>query len=183
MLGKLPPPYSKHTSDGGLVFADDEFVQDILNWLVYRQTTTLLEDEPPFQISDEGPLSVQSIPPHHLENPAPNAHEAPMNLHETSAAESVASTTPPIPPLIPTWSTPIPLFHVQGASTEAPAHTPSFLPSSSASLRPNAEDLLFVGFSGRCNKFADTCYSFWAGGALAVSTTSSLCLLCPRTRS
>ena len=28
---------------------------------------------------------------------------------------------------------------------------------------------IFAGFNGRCNKPADTCYSFWAGGALAVS--------------
>lgn len=29
--------------------------------------------------------------------------------------------------------------------------------------------LLWAGFNGRCNKNCDTCYSFWAGGALAAS--------------
>lgn len=31
------------------------------------------------------------------------------------------------------------------------------------------EELQWAGLNGRCNKPADTCYSFWAGGALAVS--------------
>jgi geranylgeranyl transferase type-1 subunit beta len=26
----------------------------------------------------------------------------------------------------------------------------------------------WAGFSGRCNKIADTCYSWWVGGSLAV---------------
>ena len=30
------------------------------------------------------------------------------------------------------------------------------------------EDLRSAGFNGRCNKVADTCYSFWVGGSLAV---------------
>ena len=30
------------------------------------------------------------------------------------------------------------------------------------------EDLRCAGFNGRCNKVADTCYSFWVGGSLAV---------------
>lgn len=47
------------------------------------------------------------------------------------------------------------------------------------STNPNLEvmpdDLLWAGFNGRCNKIADTCYSFWAGGTLAVREL--LCLL------
>jgi geranylgeranyl transferase type-1 subunit beta len=31
------------------------------------------------------------------------------------------------------------------------------------------EDADFVGFNGRCNKRADTCYAFWVGAALTVS--------------
>jgi len=30
------------------------------------------------------------------------------------------------------------------------------------------------GFNGRVNKLADTCYAFWAGGSLEVSSRSSL---------
>jgi geranylgeranyl transferase type-1 subunit beta len=31
------------------------------------------------------------------------------------------------------------------------------------------DEVPYAGFSGRCNKSSDTCYSFWVGGALAVS--------------
>ena len=31
------------------------------------------------------------------------------------------------------------------------------------------ENFSRAGFNGRCNKEPDTCYSFWAGGSLAVS--------------
>ena len=31
------------------------------------------------------------------------------------------------------------------------------------------DDRPCVGVNGRCNKVADTCYTFWAGGSLAVS--------------
>ena len=31
------------------------------------------------------------------------------------------------------------------------------------------EDPHWAGFNGRCNKVADTCYSFWVGGSLGVS--------------
>ena len=37
------------------------------------------------------------------------------------------------------------------------------------SLHPEPSWDSTVGFDGRCNKPADTCYSFWAGGTLAVS--------------
>ncbi|KAH8693595.1 putative geranylgeranyl transferase beta subunit [Talaromyces proteolyticus] len=33
---------------------------------------------------------------------------------------------------------------------------------------PNAEALAWAGFSGRCNKLADTCYCFWVTGALDI---------------
>lgn len=29
-------------------------------------------------------------------------------------------------------------------------------------------DMRWVGFDGRCNKPADTCYTFWVGGTLSV---------------
>ena len=31
------------------------------------------------------------------------------------------------------------------------------------------QDDQFVGFNGRCNKRADTCYAFWVGASLSVS--------------
>ncbi|KUJ22387.1 terpenoid cyclases/Protein prenyltransferase [Mollisia scopiformis] len=43
-----------------------------------------------------------------------------------------------------------PAVKLQGIYTEEPAH----------------EDEEFVGFNGRCNKRADTCYAFWVGAAI-----------------
>ena len=36
-------------------------------------------------------------------------------------------------------------------------------------VEPSGDQLEFAGMTGRCNKPADTCYTFWAGGSLAVS--------------
>ena len=46
----------------------------------------------------------------------------------------------------------------------------AMLPSSNAtkSIAPS-ERLICAGLNGRCNKVADTCYSWWAGGTLGVS--------------
>lgn len=68
--------------------------------------------------------------------------------------------------LAPAGSEPIhqtPLFHVQGASPDPSHSSQSTLP-----LRISPEELECAGFNGRCNKVADTCYSFWVGGTLAV---------------
>jgi prenyltransferase beta subunit len=48
-----------------------------------------------------------------------------------------------------------------GSNPEAPE------PPSLAVLM--AENLQYVGFNGRHNKLADTCYSFWVGASLDVS--------------
>lgn len=32
----------------------------------------------------------------------------------------------------------------------------------------SADTILYAGFNGRCNKIADTCYSFWNGATLRV---------------
>ena len=42
--------------------------------------------------------------------------------------------------------------------------------SDTISLNHPSEDIQWAGFNGRCNKVADTCYSFWVGGTLAVRT-------------
>ncbi len=58
-------------------------------------------------------------------------------------------------------------FHVTGA---APV---SISPRVSDALTQSTEeDLRWAGFNGRCNKVADTCYSWWVGGSLAVSNIS-----------
>lgn len=41
------------------------------------------------------------------------------------------------------------------------------------SITPRAGDTIpCAGFNGRCNKVADTCYSFWNGATLLVRTSS-----------
>lgn len=37
----------------------------------------------------------------------------------------------------------------------------------------NEESLQWAGFNGRCNKYADTCYSFWNTGTLEVRAADS----------
>jgi prenyltransferase beta subunit len=38
---------------------------------------------------------------------------------------------------------------------------------------PTEESLNWAGFNGRCNKYADTCYSLWNTGTLVVSVYRS----------
>lgn len=41
-------------------------------------------------------------------------------------------------------------------------------------IEPSDSELRLAGLTGRCNKPADTCYTFWAGGSLAVMSTLSM---------
>ena len=59
-----------------------------------------------------------------------------------------------------------PIFHVQGAFPVSVAET--ILPK--PSIEASSHDLRWAGFNGRCNKVADTCYAFWVGGTLGVSS-------------
>ena len=56
-----------------------------------------------------------------------------------------------------------PTFHLTGAFPVSFAHISQPLPEVSLYERQ------WVGVNGRCNKVADTCYSFWVGGTLGVS--------------
>ena len=58
-------------------------------------------------------------------------------------------------------------FHVLGA---APVLAPDRHPDALAV--PDTQDLQWAGFNGRYNKVADTCYSWWVGGSLAVRKVS-----------
>ena len=84
-----------------------------------------------------------------------------LMLHEidefTMADDKPPALTPKVFP---------PTFHVQGAFpvSVADASDPS------ASVEASPHDLQWAGFNGRCNKVADTCYAFWVGGTLGVST-------------
>lgn len=60
------------------------------------------------------------------------------------------------------------------ASIQAEDH-PVMAPSSTSpdecGIEPSEDELQFAGFAGRCNKAADTCYAFWAGGSLKVRSS------------
>jgi len=162
LLGKLPTPNGKPSASESTVAADDGFVQDVLRWLVYRQTTTLVDDGPDSEVADEGPLMSLEAP-HSFHRDAPVAH----GTSHTELEGPLDQQATPIPPLAPNHNPPsrgTPLFYVLGASIENPP--PRVARSSAVEIDPAA--LLWVGFSGRCNKFADTCYSWWAGGTLAM---------------
>ena len=62
-----------------------------------------------------------------------------------------------------------PTFHVQGAfpvSAVEASHHPL-----DASIEVSPAEMQWVGVNGRCNKVADTCYSYWVGGSLGVSSS------------
>ena len=60
-------------------------------------------------------------------------------------------------------------FHV---IRSCPTKEHTDIASVSPSLQVSAEEMLYVGVNGRCNKVADTCYTFWVGGSLGVSLCS-----------
>ncbi|MCJ1391153.1 hypothetical protein MMC18_004015 [Xylographa bjoerkii] len=162
LLGKLPPPNGKPTASQHTVAADGNFLQDVLHWLVHRQTTTLVDDGQDSEVGDEGPLIVHEAPLGFHQD-APVTHDISHGGLEASLDQHVTPVQPPTPHHdLPGRGAP--LFYVLGASIEN--HLP--LVSPPAPLQFDPGEPLWVGFSGRCNKFADTCYSWWAGGTLAV---------------
>lgn len=69
-----------------------------------------------------------------------------------------------IPDLAPAASVFPPTFQGLGAFHVSSPHTSQPLPEISMHERQ------WVGVNGRCNKVADTCYTFWVGGTMAVSS-------------
>lgn len=59
--------------------------------------------------------------------------------------------------------------HSDGIEIEIASCVPPeyFLPDE-VDIEPSDSELQFAGLTGRCNKPADTCYTFWAGGSLAI---------------
>lgn len=72
------------------------------------------------------------------------------------ADEDSSNLTPPAVP---------PNFHVASAH---PAGAEAVGPSELSPIELSEEEMQWVGVNGRCNKVADTCYTFWVGGSLAV---------------
>ncbi|MCJ1286910.1 Geranylgeranyl transferase type-1 subunit beta [Xylographa opegraphella] len=160
LLGRLPSPNGTSAASPSIVAADESFVQDVVHWLVYRQTTMLADDTQASEGTEAQPRSAHKpplgtyhsvptspdVPPVALEGP-PDHHDAQIQHPGPSQMHPERNTH---------------LLHMLKASTEKSlAHA-----SAPAPLRVDPGELLWVGFSGRCNKFADTCYSWWAGSTL-----------------
>ena len=169
LLKRLPPVDGDSVDLFSTAGPDQSFMQDVLSWLVHRQTTTLIEDEHTFEVFNRTPPNEEEIPRLPHENPivyhrsVHSEHGAPIS--QIGAPISELEVTPnisghPPPP--------------HGVSVYYPSPP---LPTT-APLAPEPGDLLCIGFNGRCNKFADTCYCFWAGGTLGVRAYSTL--LSPR---
>lgn len=163
LLDRLPRADGTPLSKQPTAAADENFVQDILHWLVHLQTITLIDDQEGFEIIDEGPLSVQEVPVHVYQD-TPDS----METHSTGldTAQSPYEASLNVQALLPSHHEPTPSLAqaLETPTGPAPLPTPPL-----ESLDVDPEQLLWIGFSGRCNKFADTCYAFWAGGTLGVS--------------
>ena len=87
-------------------------------------------------------------------------------LQDDEDGLDVADDEPPDPEPAPAPVFP-PTFHVLGGfsvSIDAASHT------NPPSVEISEYDRQWVGVNGRCNKVADTCYTFWVGGTLGVSS-------------
>lgn len=146
LLEKLPAIDDRKSTPGTAATSERDFIQDILHWLVYRQNTTLVEEEQPREIP------VQSVNGQ-LENSGAHT-EASENEHHANGPFPLNHHAEPPPGA----------FVIQGASTDVNPLLPSPGTQNSDTL-----DLHWVGFNGRTNKVADTCYAFWVGGTLGVS--------------
>jgi geranylgeranyl transferase type-1 subunit beta len=146
LLGKLPSTGDRTALSGAGAALDSGFVQDILHWLMYRQSTTLFEEE-----------QLLAIPVHSVNRQYQGSgayQEAQGSQHHLDGLSAPIHHEGPLPGA----------FVVQGASLDG--HP---IQSSPETSRTEPIDLNWIGLNGRTNKVADTCYSFWVGGTLGVS--------------
>lgn len=90
-----------------------------------------------------------------------------LTLQDDEDGLDVADDEPPDPEPAPAPPVFPPTFHVLGgfsALMDAATHT------NPPSVEVSEYDRQWVGVNGRCNKVADTCYTFWVGGTLGVSS-------------
>ena len=150
-MGKLPSTGDRTALPGAGATLDSGFVQDILHWLVYRQSTTLFEEE-----------QLLAIPVHSVNGQYEGSgayHEAQGNQVDLNGLSPLIDHEGPLPGA----------FVVQGASLDG-----NPIQSSPETARTEPIDLNWIGLNGRTNKVADTCYSFWVGGTLGVSHSVTL---------
>ena len=126
LLGRLPATHRPSDTENAVT---PGFLEDLLHWLVMRQTSMLSEE-------DDG---------NDDEETATSGSHA-QEQEGLGANDSVS---------IATHTENIPSHSMESSINEI-----------------NIDDLHWAGFNGRCNKVADTCYSFWVGGSLGVSRTT-----------
>ncbi|KAI9757115.1 MAG: hypothetical protein M4579_003593 [Chaenotheca gracillima] len=86
---------------------------------------------------------------------------------EKPSVEHAVSYSGTSEPCVAPTTDQVPSNVTQGGSIAT--HIPTENPHSMAQAPPIEPPLdLAAGFNGRCNKVADTCYSFWVGGSLAM---------------
>lgn len=186
LLGRLPSKYSKggSTKNGETAISED-FIESTIRWLVYRQTSMFQEEaEDEYTIHDNEMSHHQPTASHlpqvsDIQAALPTLPEASHTNSSTSQAV-LPPTHTSLPPLAPSHTAPQ-LSH----NAPSPSHTaPEFSyaasdPSHASPSQPQPtpapltilpSSLLWAGFNGRCNKVADTCYSFWVGGTLSVTS-------------
>lgn len=146
LLGKLPSFDNGKSRAGTASALCGDFVQDVIHWLVYRQTITIAEEEQPPDIPVHTVVSEHEGSGAHQETPDSEHH---ASLNGRPSASHQPESTPGA-------------FVVQGASLDVLPFSPT--------IKTDHSDLEWIGFSGRTNKVADTCYSFWVGGTLSVRT-------------
>lgn len=130
-----------------------------VRWLVARLTNTIYEEDEDEETQDEpdenGPGDVSTA----------SASSSSAGNSEGDAIAGIAfDSTDPLP--AETTNTPAPSFTKLGSRPAAEADSTS----SKLDASPDSVAGECTGLSGRTNKIADTCYAFWVGASLSVST-------------
>jgi geranylgeranyl transferase type-1 subunit beta len=128
LLDKLPSVGNKTEPNSASTHVSQAFTQDLLHWLVWRQTNLLSDYQDLDGMSDS-------------EESGSDSEQEFKNDRQNETA-----------------------FAALGSPLALPPHILDFEAIPSQSDKP-----IIAGFNGRCNKPADTCYSFWACASLAVS--------------
>lgn len=142
-----------------------EFLDALTRWLVYRQTKTIPEED--FEVRED-------------DFPSPIVIAKSGGVSHSWGSEGIGGADGRESGGESRGGTALPIFYVQGASTELGVVTDSVLPPigpqpllvAPPPVDPTLHELNCAGFNGRCNKVSDTCYGFWVGGALAVRAFS-----------
>jgi len=188
LLGRLPLKYSKGGSTkNGETAISEEFIESTIRWLVYRQTSMFQDEAEDEYTTHDNEMSHHQPTASHfpqvsdIQAALPTLPEASHTNSSTSQAV-LPPTHTSLPPLAPSHTAPQLSHNAPSPSRTAlefsyaasdPSHaSPSQPQPTPAPPTIPPSSLLWAGFNGRCNKVADTCYSFWVGGTLSVTPLS-----------